>query len=89
MLHLLVFILQLGVNDNGVIQYINHTFYTDNGYIINKLLIVVRLDAYYNCYDRKPWTYTVFEVVTDTPSNSWCRAPNLSYLFIIRMVQYQ
>ncbi|XP_041981243.1 xanthine dehydrogenase-like [Aricia agestis] len=66
---------EVGVNDQGVIQYINFSIYADNGYIYNENFTYYGMDAYYNCYDRGPWNYTSYNTVTDTASNTWCRSP--------------
>lgn len=66
---------QAGVNSQGVIQYINHNIYSDNGCIVNEPLIMLGVGLFNNCYKKDLFNYKVYNVVTDTPSNSWCRAP--------------
>ncbi|XP_045773786.1 xanthine dehydrogenase 1-like [Maniola jurtina] len=67
--------LEIAVNGSGVIQYVNCELYGDNGYIFNEPLLQLGLDAYNNCYNKESWNYKAYNAVTDTPSNTWCRAP--------------
>ncbi|XP_041981246.1 xanthine dehydrogenase/oxidase-like [Aricia agestis] len=66
---------EVGVNQDGMIQYINYDIFEDNGCIVNELLINLATDTYYNCYDKRRWNYTSYNAITDTPSNTWFRAP--------------
>ncbi|XP_039757277.1 xanthine dehydrogenase-like [Pararge aegeria] len=66
---------EVGVNEKGVIQYVNCDLYGDNGYIVNEPLLALGMDVYHNCYNRDLWNYTAYNVLTDTPSNTWCRSP--------------
>ncbi|KAI5634816.1 molybdopterin-binding domain of aldehyde dehydrogenase domain-containing protein [Phthorimaea operculella] len=66
---------EMGVNASGAIQYMNMTLHSDNGHIVDTLLNVLATDAYYNCYDKSRWNYKIFNTVTDTASNTWCRSP--------------
>ncbi|XP_034833025.2 xanthine dehydrogenase/oxidase-like [Maniola hyperantus] len=66
---------EVGINAKGVIQYVYYDMYSDNGYILNEPLVLLGLDCYSNCYRRDPWKYTVYTTITDTASNTWCRAP--------------
>ncbi|XP_069360083.1 xanthine dehydrogenase/oxidase-like [Maniola hyperantus] len=66
---------EIGVNENGVIQYLNFDLYDDNGFIVNEPLIGLTLDVFSNCYNQEAWTYRSFNVITDTHSNTWIRSP--------------
>ncbi|CAG9582953.1 unnamed protein product [Danaus chrysippus] len=66
---------EAGVSKNGVIQYVDYNFYSDNGYIINEPLIMLGTGIFNNVYKLDSWTYKASNVVTDTPSNTWCRSP--------------
>ncbi|XP_041981245.1 xanthine dehydrogenase/oxidase-like [Aricia agestis] len=81
---------EAGVNKEGVIQFINFVLYSDNGYIYNENLSDLGKDVYYNCYDQAPWNYTCFNTLTDTASNTWCRAPGtLENIISAEMVMEQ
>ncbi|CAG9582950.1 unnamed protein product [Danaus chrysippus] len=66
---------EVAVNQDGVIQYVDYDLYSDNGYIVNETLLVAGTGDYNNAYRSDTWKYRSFTVTTDTPSNSWCRAP--------------
>ncbi|KAJ0176326.1 hypothetical protein K1T71_008500 [Dendrolimus kikuchii] len=66
---------EVGVNDAGEIQYCNLNQYLDNGYIIDEDFYFFYVDLVSNCYKKEPWSYSLINTTTDTPSNSWCRAP--------------
>ncbi|OWR53382.1 aldehyde oxidase 2 [Danaus plexippus plexippus] len=65
----------VAINHDGVIQYVDYDLYSDNGYIVNETLLVAGTEDYNNAYRSDKWKYRSFTVTTDTPSNSWCRAP--------------
>ncbi|XP_026330716.1 indole-3-acetaldehyde oxidase-like isoform X3 [Hyposmocoma kahamanoa] len=65
----------VGVNDLGEIQYLEYHYYADNGYVVNEPLIGFAGPAIRSCYDSRRWSIKTFNVTTDTPSNSFCRAP--------------
>nr|XP_034832960.1 xanthine dehydrogenase/oxidase-like [Maniola hyperantus] len=66
---------EIGVNENGVVQYLNYDLYNDNGFIVNETLVRLSLDVFSSCYIQDTWNYRCFNVITDTHSNSWFRAP--------------
>ncbi|KAJ2951525.1 hypothetical protein O0L34_g13677 [Tuta absoluta] len=66
---------EVAVNEQGVIQYNNYDIYEDNGYIINEPFNFYVIDAYNNCYSNERWNFKIFNTVTNTPSNTWCRSP--------------
>ncbi|XP_037293464.1 xanthine dehydrogenase-like isoform X2 [Manduca sexta] len=66
---------EIGVNKQGEIQYLNNTFYQDGGCSYNEILTVRTIQHFHNCYDFKRWSIEANSVLTDTASNTWCRAP--------------
>nr|QLI62138.1 aldehyde oxidase 7 [Streltzoviella insularis] len=67
---------EVGVNKEGEIQYLKNTFYQDNGYSPNETISPITVNHFFNCYDSKRWYVEANSVATDTPSNTWCRAPS-------------
>ncbi|XP_050550158.1 uncharacterized protein LOC118267673 [Spodoptera frugiperda] len=66
---------ELGVNAEGEIQYLKNTFYQDGGCSYNEVLTAITTHHFYNCYNPMRWGISPFSVLTDKPSNTWCRAP--------------
>ncbi|XP_046968166.1 xanthine dehydrogenase 1-like [Vanessa cardui] len=66
---------EMGVDNKGEIQYINHDLYDDNGYITNEPLVTLGMELYSNAYKSEAWNHKSYNTVTDTPSNSWVRSP--------------
>ncbi|XP_026330715.1 xanthine dehydrogenase-like isoform X2 [Hyposmocoma kahamanoa] len=78
---------EVGVNDLGEIQYLEYHYYADNGYVVNEPLIGFAGPAIRSCYDSRRWSIKTFNVTTDTPSNSFCRAPALTE-YIMEQISY-
>ncbi|XP_045774054.1 xanthine dehydrogenase-like isoform X1 [Maniola jurtina] len=66
---------ELGVNNDGVIQYADVVFYSDGGSSINDNLASYIADPLSRLYNKKRWNIKGYSVITDKPSNTWCRAP--------------
>ncbi|CAH2090017.1 unnamed protein product [Euphydryas editha] len=66
---------EIGVNRNGKVQYLNHSIYDDNGYVLNEPLMMFGVDLYSNVYNNEAWTHRSLNTLTDTPSNTWVRSP--------------
>ncbi|XP_047998047.1 xanthine dehydrogenase-like [Leguminivora glycinivorella] len=66
---------EAGVDTEGTIQYLKITFYQDCGHVFNEIIAPVTAEHIRNCYDIKSWWIEGNSVATDTPSNTWCRAP--------------
>ncbi|XP_064292368.1 uncharacterized protein LOC128674487 [Plodia interpunctella] len=66
---------EVGVNKEGEIQYLKNSFYQDNGCSKNETITRITVHHFYNCYDSSRWYIEANSVATDTPSNTWCRAP--------------
>lgn len=70
-----IVVIQVGVDDDGVIQYLNYDIYNDNGCQFNELIIEIIMLNYFNCYNKDNWNFKCYSAITDTPSNTWMRAP--------------
>lgn len=66
---------EIGVNDDGQIQYLNSKHWGNSGSNFNEYHAPIVVEQMKNCYDFSTWTYQGFEVKTDLPSNTFCRAP--------------
>ncbi|XP_063538292.1 xanthine dehydrogenase/oxidase-like [Cydia strobilella] len=66
---------EAGVDKEGTIQYLKLTFYQDCGHVFNEVIAPLTAEHMRNCYDIKSWWIEANSVATDTPSNTWCRAP--------------
>ncbi|PZC82143.1 hypothetical protein B5X24_HaOG210951 [Helicoverpa armigera] len=66
---------EIGVNAQGEIQYLKNTVYQDGGCSYNETLTMITIQHFYNCYNHKRWYVSTNSVLTDKPSNTWCRAP--------------
>ncbi|KAJ0176238.1 hypothetical protein K1T71_008412 [Dendrolimus kikuchii] len=67
---------EVGVNKEGEIQYLKNTFFQDNGCSPNETISPLTVNHFQNCYDSRRWYIEANSVATDTPSNTWCRAPS-------------
>ncbi|XP_018394514.1 PREDICTED: xanthine dehydrogenase/oxidase-like [Cyphomyrmex costatus] len=67
---------EIGVDNNGVIQYLNSKHWSNCGFSFNEsqAFNVVR-SMRSSCYATDTWTFNGFDVRTDIPSNTHCRAP--------------
>ncbi|KAJ8719479.1 hypothetical protein PYW08_011654 [Mythimna loreyi] len=66
---------EVGVNDDGEIQYLNASIIQDNGYSNNENLLEFIVKNFPNGYDTKYWSVKTATVTTDKPSNTFIRAP--------------
>ncbi|KAJ8719387.1 hypothetical protein PYW08_011562 [Mythimna loreyi] len=71
---------EVGVSNSGEIQYLEYHFYEDNGYVACDPIINLALAGIKNCYDNRRWQYKMFNVTTDTATNTYARAPG-SFVF--------
>ena len=69
------YFIQIGVDDDGKIQYMNASIVQDNGCSNNEGLLDFVIGGFPNCYNTKYWSVKTATVTTDTPSNSFARAP--------------
>ncbi|KAG5332847.1 XDH oxidase, partial [Acromyrmex heyeri] len=66
---------EIGVNNDGVIQYLNSKHWSNCGSSFNEpqaAMIASYMER--NCYLTYTWTIEGFDVRTDLPSNTFCRA---------------
>ncbi|KYN35640.1 Xanthine dehydrogenase, partial [Trachymyrmex septentrionalis] len=70
---------EVGINDDGVIQYLNTTFWSVCGSSFNEqqseMIISCMLRS---CYLTDTWTFNGHDVQSNLPSNTFCRAPGLT-----------
>ncbi|XP_014482532.1 PREDICTED: xanthine dehydrogenase/oxidase-like isoform X2 [Dinoponera quadriceps] len=66
---------EVGVDDDGVIQYLNSTHWGNSGYTFNEAHAFLAAHHAENCYASDNWTFKGYEARTDLPSNTYCRAP--------------
>ncbi|XP_059045049.1 xanthine dehydrogenase/oxidase-like [Achroia grisella] len=66
---------ELGVNNSGEIQYFEYHIYEDNGYVFADQVSQFVTTALKNCYNNTRWEHKIFNVTTDTASNTYARAP--------------
>lgn len=66
---------EIGVDDDGLIQYLNTKFWTNYGCSFNEDNGMVTVMHLPNCYDSSTWNSESYAVRTDIPSNTYCRAP--------------
>ncbi|KPI90909.1 Sensory neuron membrane protein 1 [Papilio xuthus] len=66
---------EVGINDEGEIQYLRNVFYQNNGASWNEKMTYIVFKHFYNCYDYKRWYVEANGFISDLPSNTWCRAP--------------
>jgi CO/xanthine dehydrogenase Mo-binding subunit len=65
----------LSVNKLGKIQKMTANYYANGGSAFNDHYIPGTLDQMFNCYDSSTWSVTGYNVRTDVPCTTWCRAP--------------
>lgn len=71
----IIIIIKVAVNKEGTIQYLKNDIYQDAGCSLNEAFSALLLKPFTNCYDATRWGMKTNSVITDTPSNTWCRAP--------------
>ncbi|XP_026494618.2 uncharacterized protein LOC113399655 [Vanessa tameamea] len=67
---------EVGVNEDGLIQYLKNTFYQDCGYSFNEIISETTIKHFYSCYESKRWKIEANSIITDTASNTYCRSPS-------------
>ncbi|XP_018397765.1 PREDICTED: xanthine dehydrogenase/oxidase-like [Cyphomyrmex costatus] len=66
---------EIGVNNNGVIQYLDSRHWSNCGSSFNESqAAMVASYMQRSCYITDTWTFIGFDVRTDLPSNTFCRA---------------
>ncbi|EFA13013.1 xanthine dehydrogenase/oxidase [Tribolium castaneum] len=66
---------EVGVNDQGVIQYLTCTHYSDLGAMVNEIGAEELLNLFTANYVNDTFAIHMDVVVTDTHTNTWARAP--------------
>ena len=66
---------QVGCDDNGKIEQLNVTAICDQGAYGNERVDDAAVLMIQNCYQANGWTLTPGAVKTNTPPNTWVRAP--------------
>ncbi|CAG9135468.1 unnamed protein product [Plutella xylostella] len=77
---------EVGVNKEGAVQFLHNEVYSDNGHVFSEPLIMLVGPSLRSCYDASRWRHELYNVTTDTASNSWCRSPGS--LEAIAMTEY-
>lgn len=75
-----IFLFKVAFNKRGKIQYLKNNFYQDHGCSENESVLAFTMGVISNCYDMSSWDIKAYSVVTDTPSNTFCRAPGLFFI---------
>lgn len=66
---------EVGLNNAGVIQYLNCTHYTDVGAIYSENNILQLQSLFSDNYISDTFTIRFCKAITDTATNTWARAP--------------
>ncbi|XP_076758274.1 uncharacterized protein LOC143427746 [Xylocopa sonorina] len=66
---------EIGVDDDGCIQYLNSTHWGNSGCNFNEAHAPETIEHLKSCYDFSTWSCQGYETKTDLPSNTFCRAP--------------
>jgi xanthine dehydrogenase/oxidase len=66
---------EVGVDDKGVIQYLNCSNYTDVGAMYDEDMSFWLWKMFLSLYTSDTFTLDFNRVVTDTHTNTWCRGP--------------
>ncbi|RVE49403.1 hypothetical protein evm_005915 [Chilo suppressalis] len=66
---------EVGVDDDGKIQYLNAIMVEDDGSSHNENILSYAAGGFPNCYDTSTYSLKTASVLTDLPSNTFCRAP--------------
>nr|XP_023021560.1 indole-3-acetaldehyde oxidase-like [Leptinotarsa decemlineata] len=66
---------EVGVNDNGVIQYLTSDMYSDVGIGGNEIIFEWINNLFENCYNIDRWEFSTYSVKTDNAGTTWARAP--------------
>lgn len=67
---------EVGVNNDGVIQYLNCSIYSDLGSEGgNENVLVEVFPTISGSYNADTWNVKTFTTRSDNPTSTWCRAP--------------
>lgn len=71
---------EVGVNNSGVVQYLKADLYSDYGVGGNENMNHFIVPLFENCYDYSTWNFNTYMVNTDTPGNTYMRAPGKKFM---------
>ncbi|XP_026741864.1 xanthine dehydrogenase-like [Trichoplusia ni] len=81
---------EAGVNKYGIIQYVNHDVYEDNGYERNEIISDFGVIEYNNCYNDTIWNHKCIDTITDTAKNTWARSPGtMEQIAVVELIMEQ
>ncbi|KAL0109815.1 hypothetical protein PUN28_013466 [Cardiocondyla obscurior] len=66
---------EVEIDDEGVIQHLDTKYWCNSGCNFNDGHAFGVVHHYGSCYTNDNWSFNGFEVRTDLPSNTYCRAP--------------
>ncbi|XP_034832567.1 uncharacterized protein [Maniola hyperantus] len=66
---------EVGVDDNGKIQYLNATITEDDGFSHNENILDFVAGGFPHCYNTEYFNLKTYAVLTDLPANTFARAP--------------
>lgn len=67
---------EVGVSASGEIQYLDGNFYTDYGIgVSNDSYVELLSRVVGHAYKKGPWSFKIYNVKTDMPTNCYLRAP--------------
>nr|CAH7725832.1 unnamed protein product [Callosobruchus chinensis] len=66
---------EVAISAQGVIQYLKADLYSDFGVGGNDTMDTLLVDSFQNTYDSDTWSFSTYQVTTDTHANTWARAP--------------
>ncbi|KAL7291951.1 hypothetical protein TKK_0014241 [Trichogramma kaykai] len=66
---------EVSTDDSGKIQQMDVNYWGNVGASFNESHSMLTAHHFYNCYDFSTWSIKGFDVKTNLPGNTWCRAP--------------
>jgi xanthine dehydrogenase molybdopterin-binding subunit B len=72
---LFIYFLKAAISETGLLKSVDLRLYCDCGYRFNEATVDGAKRYAQNCYASENWQIVPNAVVTNTPSNTYCRAP--------------